>query len=162
MRQIGHTGAGTHLHPLIIAFLETTGKVIELGMGDFSTPILHELTDYFNRELVSYENNKEWFDNYRDLSHERSDQILVKDWDEAKAERCGLLFIDHAPAKRRAVDVERFKDLANVIICHDSEQIKEYNYHKVFPLFKYKYEYSRFTKKTILLSNKIDVREWFS
>ncbi len=45
-RQLSGAGYGTHITPLIAAVLETKGNVIEMGMGDYSTPLLHELIKY--------------------------------------------------------------------------------------------------------------------
>ena len=40
---------------------ETEGPVLELGMGLYSTPLLDLLCHEEKRELVSYDDDKEWF-----------------------------------------------------------------------------------------------------
>ena len=51
---------GTHLPCLIKAMEKTTGDVLEMGMGIFSTPYLHYQCILTNRRLTSYENDKSW------------------------------------------------------------------------------------------------------
>jgi hypothetical protein len=56
---------GTHLPLLMRAIINTTGPVLELGVGWNSTPVLHEACS--GRLLVSVENEPQWAENFRFL-----------------------------------------------------------------------------------------------
>ena len=50
-------------YPLLIKVMQiTSGDVLELGMGMASTPLLHWLCFDTGRNLISYENNKKYYD----------------------------------------------------------------------------------------------------
>ena len=51
---------GTHMAALITAVANTTGAVLEMGCGDFSTPLLHAICSAEKRFLLSAEDNKQW------------------------------------------------------------------------------------------------------
>ena len=53
---------GSHLAPLIGAVASSKGPVIEIGIGHFSTPILHGLCKALHRNLVSLEQDVKWFE----------------------------------------------------------------------------------------------------
>ena len=148
---------GTHIHPLVMAVLNTEGTVIEFGTGDFSTTILHELCKYQNRKLISYDDHKEWHLNFVDLKSDNHEFTLVSDWSQVPIIECGVVFIDHAPAERRVVDIERFQNHAKILVVHDTDAINYYGYQPYFDNFKYVWKYERFKKSTTLLSNFIDV-----
>ncbi len=42
------------------ALAKSTGPVLEIGVGHFSTPFLHEYCEAARRNLISYETNHEW------------------------------------------------------------------------------------------------------
>jgi hypothetical protein len=152
---------GTHIHPLIVATLNTTGSIIEFGTGDWSTPILHEICKYQERHLISYDSSKEWYTNFTDMESAKHSFVLVDDWKDIMVHTCGVVLIDHAPAERRAIDIIRFKEHAQIIVVHDTDKMYYYNYLEVFKQFTYVYTYERYKKSTTLLSNFIDVSKLF-
>ena len=62
-------GFGTHLKLLLVAALITDGDILEMGSGDFSTRVLHDIVKMsdVDRELVTAESNKEWLTNHKDM-----------------------------------------------------------------------------------------------
>jgi len=63
---------------------DTIGPVLELGMGNGSTPMLHSLCKAMNTPLVSIDNNREWHDRFLDLAtrDHRGHQIrLLDSWE---------------------------------------------------------------------------------
>lgn len=150
---------GTHVHPLLASALSTKGTIIEFGTGDFSTLVLHEVCKHQNRRLISYDDHEEWHNNFVDLKSDIHEFTLVKDWNDVPVIKCGLVFIDHAPAERRVIDIDRFANHAEIIVVHDTDKMDYYGYQSHFDQFKYVYTYKRFKKTTTLLSNTIDVSE---
>lgn len=152
---------GSHI-PILTKVLELSdGPVLELGMGPFSTPILHWLCLDKRRQLFSYENGSSWLKENKHFETDWHKITFVEDWDKIDIDNIhwGIAFIDHAPAERRAVDIRRLANKADYIILHDSEesQDKHYSYSEIYPLFKYRYDYKRQKPHTTVLSNFKDL-----
>src|SRR3990167_10247083 len=111
---------GSHLPVLMRAFDRSTGPVLELGMGVFSTPYLHYACMLAGRQLVSYEENSkwaEWFEPYRGLLHD----ILVSPAWPVKylTTHWSVVLVDHID-DYRAVDIRRLANFAQYIVVHDT------------------------------------------
>src|SRR3990167_4283668 len=157
---------GTHLGCLIKAMSKTTGDVLEVGMGVFSTPYLHYQCMLSNRHLVSYENCKPWMDffikyGYPNENHEinfvekYSDAKIDKEWD--------LVLIDQTPDSSRREEVKRLANLAKYIIIHDSggNNEKTYHYSEIYPLFKYRTNWEKDKNQATVLSNFVDLEDFW-
>lgn len=153
------TGYWTHQAPLVNAVLHTTGAILELGCGDYSTPILHELCRPGKRQLITCDSEKVWLNFYEPLITDWHKLVLVSDWDSITG-HFGLVFIDHV-TERRAVDLMRLKSFGHVFVVHDSEKQRWYKYGSSFSTFKYRYDYTLYTKRTSLLSDVTDVSRFF-
>jgi len=163
-RKLASSGFGTHITPLLAAVMATKGDVVEFGMGDFSTPLLHEIIksqrkDGSDRKLISFETDKLWLSNFKDLTSRWHSIINVDDWNKVSLNHFNLsvLFIDHAPAQRRRLDILKYADSAKIIVVHDTDKMKYYDYQTAFETFQYVFTYKRYSKSTTLLSKFIDV-----
>lgn len=156
-RKAPRGGYGTHLQPLLLAVFNTTGPVIELGAGDYSTTILHEVCKQLGRQLFTYENDPEWLSGFADLASADHKLVQIGAWKQVPAVPCGVLLVDHAPAERRVVEIARFRDLAQIQVVHDTDKMDHYGYAPAFAPFRYRATYERYLKTTTLLSNQIDV-----
>src|SRR3972149_11091960 len=78
---------GSHLGCLIQAFGKTTGDVLELGTGVFSTPYLHYACTLAKRNLVSYENFQEWYEFMKTYENEYHKVNLVEKYADAQTDR---------------------------------------------------------------------------
>lgn len=149
-------GFASHLVPLISAVLQTSGPVCELGCGAYSTPILHELCAY--RHLLSIDNGVEWVGHFAYLRHKAHSIIAVKDWD-AVIQRLvrplhwAVIFVDHAPADRRARDILSISESAEFIVVHDAN-VEAYDYEQAFAAFPYRFEYDCEILHTMVLSRR--------
>ena len=148
--------------PLLIKILDMSeGPVLELGIGPFSTPLLHALCAVKNRLLISYENDKSYFDSHNSFESVQHQIKYVESWDDADIEHIqwGLALVDHAPAKRRVTEIRRLVNHADYVVIHDSNGRFEnwYHYSLIYPLFKYQYEYGVLMPHTTVLSNLHDV-----
>lgn len=132
----------------------THGPVLELGCGFSSTPFLYWLCQDQGRKFVSYDNDEGWI---KKLGYPI---VYVGNWDKAEIINVhwSVAFIDHRPGERRVVDAAKLKNKADYIILHDSEpQLdKFYGYEKIYPLFKYRFDYTKFLPQTTILSNYFD------
>lgn len=151
----------SHMPILIKTFQRSEGPVLEMGMGPFSTPLLHWLCVDMKRPLVSYDNDSEYFETNKAFANKEHQIFLIKDWNDAKIEDAhwGMAFLDQAPAERRKEDAKRLVNNTDFVILHDSEFSKDqyFGYSEIFPLFKYRYNYRRWSPFTVVLSNLKDV-----
>lgn len=151
----------SHLPILIKVMAISKGPVLEMGIGLFSTPLLHWLCLDSKRLLISYENDKRFYDSNQAFASPLHQIHYVTNWDEADIEHThwGLAFIDHAPPERRHIDVARLAKTADYIVIHDSQRHLEqyFHYKEIYGLFKYKYVYRKVKPHTSVLSNFYDL-----
>ena len=162
---------GTHLAPLIAAVNKTHGDILELGIGIFSTPYLHYQSLLSKRHLISYDNDRKWVKRYADhpfYAHmyygPYHELIYVANWDEAKIEKpWDVALIDHSPSERRVIEIKRLANLTKYIIVHDSnpKKDKEYHYSEIYPLFKYRTDWDKDANPATVLSNFIDLSDFW-
>jgi len=156
-------GYGSH-QPALIHLLNTItkGNVMEFGMGDDSTPLMHLICEKQNRNLLSIDSDKAWFDKFTEYKSEKHkmfifdvDKILKKEYDFFN-KKYSIVFVDAAPQEIRQPFIELIKKNADYILAHDTEQ-KCYSYD--FSSFKYVYHFDKVRKQTSLLSNIDEIDE---
>lgn len=121
--ELGTPTWSTHLPLLLAAVLKTEGPVLEIGIGNFSTPILHAVCKAMGRDLVSVEDDRQWVatfaDEYAGPQHEFIDGF---DCLPALAERqWGVVLIDESPGTRRGETLKLFGDCADFLVIHDTQ-----------------------------------------
>jgi len=147
---------GSHLPVLIAVTSRTSGLILELGSGLYSTPYLHWECYRTGRTLITYESVKQYYDIAAQYNYGRHKVIFVDDWDAVNfSEHCEVAFVDHHPGERRGKDIMRLA-YADYVIAHDAMKRYEESYGlaKAFAQFKYKYRYKRAVPYTMVLSNK--------
>lgn len=154
---------GSHA-PVLIKILEISkGPILELGMGIFSTPLLHTLALSKNRLLVSYEDDPYVFERHEKFRTDKHQIIFVTNWDDTKIEDTawGMAFIDHGSGERRKIEMRRLANSARYIVLHDTDPEREifYRYSEVYPLFKYRFDYTVCCPHTTVLSNFVNLKK---
>jgi len=156
---------GTHLAPLIQAVRKTTGDILELGMGVFSTPFLHYISVLDNRKVLSIENFERWARFFKDWYNHPTHQILIVDeyanapidkfWD--------VVLIDQTPDSSRSEEIRRLANLAKYIVIHDANpsNYKVTHYDEIYPLFKYKTDWHGDKNRATVLSNLVDLEDFW-
>lgn len=147
----------THLPHLIRAVLMTGGPVLELGMGDYSTPVLLELCCKARpcvRRLLSFENDPAWFEKFKTTDVFWVPLLVKPDWSDFRViGQFSVIFIDLHPAELRPTVLEAVRDRGDIIVAHDSESL-------AFDWTRFKH-HREFTSpegpRTMLASNIIDV-----
>ena len=120
----------THLRMLVKYLMLCDGDVIELGSGNYSTPLIHEVVKARGRKLDTYDSNEDWLDRFRNLEDESTTLNYVSDWSAfSVSKQYGLAFIDHAdpPAHQRWIQVVGLIQFSSIIIIHDTED-DQYGY----------------------------------
>jgi len=158
MKTSNDKGWGTHLPVLIKIIGMTSGDVLEMGMGLYSTPFLHWAC-FPDRKLVSYESDKECFELNKQYNEGLHEVHFVDNWDEADIDKSWCVaFIDHAPSRRRIIDIKKLAWRARYIVIHDTQRNYKFcNYNEIWPLFKYRYDYKKAVPYTSVLSNFKDL-----
>jgi len=154
----------THLPVLMEVMNRTTGDVLELGPGVFSTPVLHWLCETRGRNLLTIESDRKWSwfcRQFYDTPHHK--HLLVPTWDdadEAIKKEWDVALIDHSPSGRRIEEIRKLANLVKYMVIHDSEPEKdrEYHYSTIYPLFKYRYDFKDAVHNVVLLSNLVDLK----
>lgn len=155
---------GTHMLTLMKAVAATKGDVCEMGVGFSSTPLLHWIT--LGRKLVSYESDPDYYHfaiKFRSENHKI--RRAEPDFSNVDFDRhWSVVFIDHSPKRprRRGDDAVKFTN-ADLIVLHDTEpgELEHYGYEQVFKKFKYHYTWDLCKPHTSVVSNTVDVCQFF-
>ena len=153
-----YKGSSTHFPVLIKCAMATDGAMLELGTGLFSTPLLHWLASERQRPLISYDDHPDFYDLNRKFQNRYHRIRMVTDWDIFKkiGGHYSLALIDQS-TKNRAKTAIYLKDKVDYVILHDSNSAHHYHYEKVYPHFKYRYDYTKQDPNTTVLSNFNDL-----
>ena len=106
----------SHLPALFSCLLATNGAVLEVGAGDWSTPLLRKYCETAGREFYSFEEDQQWA---AKMGSEWHQGRALTDFLRAKANApWSVVFLDH-DGHRRAKDALLFVDSAEYIVVHD-------------------------------------------
>lgn len=117
---------GSHLPAVLACVAASTGPVLELGVGHFSTPQLHALCAVMGRQLVSVESHPDWLyemaSKYASDGHTFSESIPERKLNV----RWGVSFIDHSPGGANRADAFRkLIDVSSFVVMHDAQKDAE-------------------------------------
>jgi predicted O-methyltransferase YrrM len=146
----------THQRLLVKYMMQTIGRVIELGAGNYSTPILHEIAASQGRHLITVDNNPDWLNRFKIFESDSHIFKLLTSWDDFEPVSCGLAFVDHAdpPTHPRWLQVQKLLPIAEVIIIHDTED-DQYGYSKLIDLIDVIDEDTTFRTHTRVIRKKL-------
>lgn len=165
---------GSNSIPLTFAgLIAPEGDFLELGMGLYSTAILHKIAHDRKHNLVSVDTNYEWmkkFTFYNSTSFHRlfylptKEDLLIFGLNQMWS----LVLVDHSFANLRPKSVIAFAKKAQIVIAHDTERLAEGGYqfekNNIREHFMYVCKFSIYSTKdkkvyvsTTILSNYIDV-----
>lgn len=115
----------SHLPALLACIISSHGPVIELGVGHFSTPHLHALCGAFRRDLISCEEDPDWFVAFRS-KYESEGHFFYNVRESWTLDRYGVAFIDHSPGgENRASAFRSAIRKADLVVVHDYWQDNE-------------------------------------
>jgi len=150
---------GSH-QPLLIHLLNTItdGNVIEFGIGNNSTPLLHLLCEKLKRKLFSYEFECDWYDKFKSYENENHKLFLLDD-KTFKTNKTpfneklySIAFIDSRPAWTRQHAINLLKNHVDYFVVHDVAKVMENG--EIIPMNTKLYDFSCF--KTVLMFKEVD------
>lgn len=150
---------GSHLPILMKVVQMTSGPILELGCGLYSTTYLHWICHPTKRRLVTYENNPRYFEFLIEHETDFHEVHCIDNWDSIDISHpWSVAFIDHAPDKRRGIEAKRLTH-ADYVVAHDTENrnLKKQGYDSAMRLFRYRWKYDETWPHTSLWSDKFDL-----
>ena len=155
----------THQPVLVWALENSTGPVLELGAGEFSTPLLRRLAIETGRNVVTVESDENWLQRYS-MSDVSNHQFRhAPQWmpvlDELSKRTWGVVFIDLSPELYRYYALCRMLPVAQYIVGHDADLMRHYrayyfNWFEFIPEVQPKPE--RNGPSTMIISQTTDLR----
>ena len=120
----------THLEALIRTALRTRGPMLELGCGNYSTPLLCAFAEEQGRELLVQASDREWLEPFYEKYDGDHIEIQLMSWDKWTAPRprlrneteWGFVFLDSEEST--AGRIERLPALLAVtpiVVMHDAD-----------------------------------------
>lgn len=120
------------------------GPVLELGMGNASTPYLRDICERQGcRLLCSYDHDAEWAVSFKPGAGQLVRYVASFDQVPIEDRLWAVALVDHAPAHRRITEIERLREYAMLIVVHDTEpkHARAYNYEPILTSFRYRWDY---------------------
>lgn len=151
---------GSHMPVLMQVLERSTGPILELGTGLFSTPYLHWVSYLQRRELVSFDSEASYLKTFRGYRSDLHKIYHTEDWDTIDIDRhWSVALVDHAPAERRVKEIARLANNTDFVVIHDSDPAvaQHYHYDTVYPLYKYRFDFITGHPNTTVLSNTHDL-----
>lgn len=154
----------SHLPLLWLASKGEYNVITEFGSGSGSTFRLASEANKKSIPFSTWENNIKYYGLLM-VAMPNIIRFFVKDWkaNTDNIARPGLLFIDCAPGEIRKGLCEKFKDKADVIVIHDTEESAEYVYgmKEILSTFKYRLDFKpEGLPHTTAVSNFVNVEDW--
>ena len=185
---ISSSHTGTHSVPLAISCMNTTGPVLEMGCGLYSTTMLHTICEKQGRRLHTVDHTLSWLEKFIHLKspshtfeHLKCGSLNVTiyefmyrlsshwakkidhSWDQVgDGEKWGLVFLDQLPLSRRVKDIKRLRNSTDVFVIHNTNMLGNWlsGFWPYLKTFTYTYIFPAFPA-TVVCSDKIDVKTFF-
>lgn len=155
----------THFPLLMKMVNHTTGAILELGSGLFSTPLLHWMCFEKQRHLITVERHAHYMDFAKRFDIGNHHVFHIKQVEKSSFPDAvyTIVFIDHSPKRprTRGDDAMLFIEKCRYMVLHDAgkDGKSKYGYEQLYPHFKYRYDWEGAVPHTTVLSN-IDDLEW--
>lgn len=148
---------GSHLPALLACVAATEGPVLELGVGHYSTTLLHAVCCP-RRRLVSVEDGAEFLRMFKEFNRDGHELILSPEYEclgDLAQQSWSVVLVDHSPGTRRARDTMLFRDSAEYIVLHDyNDEGLRSDLRPSLSQFPFTRVTGRYTPPTLVLSQK--------
>jgi len=148
---------GSHIPTLVKVLENSSGDVLELGGGIYSTAIIDMMCNKTKRKILTLENNEEWYKQIEGYQSDYHNVFHVRNWSPNYYVHSywNVAFVDFNPTIERREAVKRLANCTDFIIVHDTSgrHEKKYQFKEVFETFKYKHTSTDIDPHTTVLSN---------
>jgi hypothetical protein len=173
----------SHQRVLLGSILRTSGPILELGVGWYSTPLLHEIATTLRRPVLTVDNNKDWFTQFEGLENAYHQFKLVGWWGElwpwlprylnevdpllgkvregVSNNDFAVALIDQNQPCEREYSIRQLLGKVQVFVMHDTEEGPAYGYNRMLPAFAHQWTDKCQRAWTTVASNVYDVSGWF-
>src|SRR5688572_25039234 len=138
----------SYLADLVACLLNTTGPVLEVGAGKWSTPILRDFCKAAQRDFVSLDSDPAW----------RQDPTRLVLYDDVlpnlAQQAWSVVFLDHSPGERRPADALLFADSAEYVVAYDYAPEVEASFEPVLKRWAFHKVSDRFSPRTLVLGRR--------
>lgn len=150
----------TFITPLVAAVINTQGAVLELGCGEYSTPLLHALCSADKRSVFTVDADVERINSFQEFgtSWHQMQCLSLSTKNSIKKRHWAVVFINKNIRKKYQDDLKKLYSNTDIFVIHDSNDIEL----DIVKQFTYHYIYDRYNNHTLLLSNTINVEQLFN
>lgn len=150
-------GYGTHQPFLFAAIAATSGRVLEIGAGDYSTMQLHALCRASRRRLLTIESSDDWMGKFIHLATDWHLFSRETDPGVLTSSRWAVCFLDQSPNYERGKTLQLLRNNVDIFVSHDTEPYVGDGYgFALLDSFTYRVDDERMPR-TSLVSDTIDV-----
>lgn len=147
-------GWGTNIPLLAAAVAASTGPVLEIGGGLFSTPVLAAMCKATGREFLTLDDNAGWIKSYSDV---QPNAMYVDNWDDLERTvrpfGWGVIFVDHRPDNARLPVLKAVRGWSDYIVCHDTCNPYFEGVDDFLDTFKWRYDWGFMASSTTVVSD---------
>lgn len=112
----------THLEALVSTALATDGPILEMGCGDYSTPVLAAIANKMGRGFVVHSSNEEWASKFSDLA-----DVNIVNWDEWEPPQFGMALLDSEEhTLKRLSRLPKLLEVGGAVVVHDADIVSSY------------------------------------
>jgi len=143
----------THIPALASAVMKYGKRVLEIGCGWYSTPLLHALSD----SVTTLETDASWASKFRRITGDKLHIVpnIIAGVEMFRETPWDVVFVDCDPVSARAQCVATFLNKPCCVVAHDSEVE---NYRELLKTIKFVRHFDFIMPRTSHLSNALDVR----
>lgn len=189
LRVKGNGNWGSHVPILATILNHTTGNILELGSGYYSTPIIHQYASK-DRKILTIDSDCNWINKFKtlfnssyhefycnntfkhnltinELLYHTSPHLIDSAYEDKYYSNSNfdVVFVDHSPGYRRHKDIIQMRKNSKIIIVHDTDDtiinrlVFGHEMQDLFKTFKYVFRSKNLKPQTTVLSDTFDVKK---
>lgn len=119
----------THLEALVTALMDNDGPVLELGCGDYSTPVIAAIARAQGKKMLVQASDASWADRYRGINGVQIEIVKWPEWQPPKPlashDTWGVVLLDSEESTAgRLRLLPKLLGKADVVLLHDANFAK--------------------------------------
>ena len=117
----------THIAPLVGAALKARGPILELGCGDYSTPVLAQIAAHLGVPFMVMSSDPVWSAKFKAVCTVQ----IVADWTSVEFPAADVVMLDNEQKTRDRIRLlPALARSSRVVVVHDLEQCEAHDHWK--------------------------------